>query len=101
LRTHPDVAVTIDTDNFPPLVLTMRGRVSLTEVDGLTPEYEEAAHRYLSEAAVPYLEQIDQPVTRMMRIALRPSWVGVLDFQTRLPRIMSTDASQTKELLTE
>jgi hypothetical protein len=94
LRTHPDVAVTIDTDNFPPLVLTMRGRVSLTEVDGLTAEYDEAAHRYLGEeAGASYLAQIDQPITRMMRIALRPSWVGVLDFQTRLPSIMSINAS--------
>ena len=32
-----------------------------------------------------YLSEIDQPRTRMARIDLRPTWVGVLDFQTRLP----------------
>ena len=31
------------------------------------------------------LSQIDQPSTRMARIALRPAWAGLLDFQTRLP----------------
>jgi hypothetical protein len=37
------------------------------------------------EATSAYLEQIDQPGTRMARIDLRPSWVGVDDFQSRLP----------------
>jgi hypothetical protein len=31
---QPEVAVTIDTEDFPPQVLLVRGRVSLTEVDG-------------------------------------------------------------------
>lgn len=29
--------------------------------------------------------EADQPGVRMARIAVRPSWVGVLDFQSRLP----------------
>jgi hypothetical protein len=69
LRTHLDVAVTIDTDSFPPLVLTVRGRVSLTEVHGLTREYDEAARRYLGEAAALYLAQIDQPVPTCQGVA--------------------------------
>src|ERR687886_744103 len=31
------------------------------------------------------LAEIDRPGTRMARIALRPTWVGLLDFQTRVP----------------
>jgi hypothetical protein len=86
LRQNPDVAVTIDTETFPPEVLTIRGRVAISEVDGIPPEYASAARRYLGdEAALAYLDQIDQPGTRMARIDLRPSWVGVLDFQSRLP----------------
>jgi hypothetical protein len=86
LRAKPEVAVSIDTDSFPPEVLSIRGSASITEVDGIAREYAEAAHRYLgSEQATGYLEQIDQPGTRMARIAVRPDWVGVLDFQTRLP----------------
>jgi hypothetical protein len=86
LRAHPEVAVSVDTEGFPPEVLSIRGRVEIAEVDGIVPEYGEAAHRYLgSEQATAYLAQIDHPSTRMARIAVRPIWVGVLDFQTRLP----------------
>ena len=86
LRANPDVAVTIDTDAFPPEVLSIRGQASLTELDGIVPEYALAARRYLGEEeASAYLAQIDHPSTRMARIAVRPTWVGVLDFQTRLP----------------
>ena len=86
LRANPDVAITIDTDSFPPEVLSIRGRAEITEVDGVPPEYARAAHRYLGdEEATGYLTQIDGPGTRMARIAVRPAWVGLLDFQTRMP----------------
>jgi hypothetical protein len=86
LRDKPDVAVTIDTESFPPEVLTIRGTVAITEVDGIPPEYAASARRYLGdEAAGQYLSDIDQPGTRMASVDLRPAWVGVLDFQSRLP----------------
>jgi len=86
LRASPEVAITIDTESFPPEVLLVRGRVSVTEVDGVPPEYALAARRYLGEeAATSYLVQLDQPGTRMARIAVRPTWVGIVDFQTRSP----------------
>jgi len=86
LRANPNVAVTIDTETFPPEVLTLRGRVEISEVDGVPSEYAAAARRYLGEeAAGAYLEQIDRPGTRMAGIELRPGWVGVHDFRSRLP----------------
>jgi hypothetical protein len=86
LRANPDVAVTIDTETFPPEVLSIRGKSEIIEADGVVPEYAQAAHRYLgTEQATAYLAQIDQPGTRMARIGVRPTWVGLLDFQTRLP----------------
>lgn len=86
LRANPAVAVTIDTESFPPEVLSIRGEASLAEVDGIVPEYALAARRYLGdEAAEAYLAEIDRPGTRMVRISVVPSWVGVLDFQARLP----------------
>jgi len=86
LRENPEIAVSIDTDTFPPEVLSIRGTAEVTEVDGIPSEYAQAAERYLgSEQATGYLAQIDQPGTRMARIAVRPAWVGVLDFQTRMP----------------
>jgi hypothetical protein len=86
LRANPDVAVTIDTETWPPEVLTLRGRATISEVEGIPAEYASAARRYLGEeAARAYLGEVDQPGTRMARIDIRPIWVGVLDFQTRLP----------------
>jgi hypothetical protein len=94
LRAHPEVAISIDTESFPPMVLSMRGRASLAEVAGVPAEYSLAARRYLGEqAAAAYLAQIDEPGTRMVRIAVRPAWVGVLDFQQRLPEVMGGPAS--------
>jgi hypothetical protein len=86
LKANPAVAITIDTEAFPPRVLSVRGRAVITEIDGVVSEYADAARRYLGDHdAAEYLAQIDQPVTKMARIAVRPTWVGVLDFQTRLP----------------
>jgi hypothetical protein len=86
LRANPAAAVTIDTEAFPPEVLTVRGRVEITEVEGIPAEYASAARRYLGgEAARAYLAQIDQPGTRMASIDLHPAWAGVLDFESRLP----------------
>jgi len=86
LRVNPNVAVTIDTESFPPEVLTIRGRVQISEFDGIPPEYASAARRYLGDqAASEYLSEIDRQGTRMARIDLRPAWVGVHDFQSRLP----------------
>jgi Pyridoxamine 5'-phosphate oxidase len=86
LRARPDVAVTIDTDTFPPQSLSLRGRVEISEVDGLAPEYAAAARRYLGEeAAAGMLAGLDQPGTVQARIVLRPAWVGLLDFDSRRP----------------
>jgi hypothetical protein len=90
LRANPDVAICIDTDSFPPHVLLARGGATITEVDGIVLEYALAAHRYMGdEQATAYLAQADKPGTRMARIAVRPTWAGLLDFETRLPEVMA------------
>ena len=85
LRANPAVALTIDTEDFPPRSLTIRGRAEIDEVDGLAPEYVASAHRYLGDAAATMLAGMDQPGTVQARIAVRPRWVGLLDFTERLP----------------
>src|SRR5215475_2538746 len=42
LRANPHVAVTIDTETFPPEVVTIRGHVEVSEVDGIPAEYASA-----------------------------------------------------------
>ncbi|KAA2256006.1 pyridoxamine 5'-phosphate oxidase [Solihabitans fulvus] len=86
LRAKPDVAIIIDVASTPPETLLIRGRASVTDVDGIVPEYALAHRRYGGEEqAAATLAAIDHPGTRMARIAVVPTWVGVLDFQTRLP----------------
>jgi hypothetical protein len=87
LRARPDVAVCIDTTDGPPQALMLRGPVTMTEVDGVLPEYAVTQRQLRSEEeANAYLEMIDQPGLRMVRISLRPTWVGIVDFGSpRLP----------------
>jgi hypothetical protein len=86
LRARPDVAITIDTASTPPEVLLLRGRAEVTDVDGIVPEYALAQLRYQGEeAGRAAVAEADQPGVRMARIAVRPTWVGVLDFTTRFP----------------
>lgn len=88
LRANPRVAVTIDTESNPPQSLNVRGTAEITEVEGVAGEYAAAARRYLGEdAAAQMLAAVDQPGTRQARIAVRPDWVGLLDFETRLPSV--------------
>ena len=90
LRSRPDVAVTIDTPGPPPDVLLLRGRVELSEVDGVLPDHAAMQVRYLgAEMAAGALAQVDVPGVRMVRIGLRPTWVGTLDFRTRFPAGLS------------
>lgn len=90
LRARPAVAVTIDVPGPPPHVLLLRGTVELTETDGLVPEYVLSHHRYYGpEQGAANVAALDRPGVRMARIALRPSWVGLLDFETRLPATLT------------
>lgn len=88
LQARPDVAICIDTADGPPQVLMLRGKVSLTEVEGVLEEYATIQRAGMgAEAGSAYLEAIDKPGLRMVRIGLRPTWVGVLDFQERFPEM--------------
>lgn len=88
LRANPAVALTIDTETSPRQCLTIRGRAEINEIVGLAPEYISAAHRYLGEGASTMLSAMDQPGTIQARIAVRPTWVGLVDFAERLPRTL-------------
>ncbi|MFG1777623.1 pyridoxamine 5'-phosphate oxidase family protein [Micromonospora sp. NPDC049051] len=86
LRANPHVAITIDTEEFPPEILLIRGLATVDEVAGVVDEYVLATQRYVdAEVASAILGFVGGAGTRMARIAVRPTWVGLLDFQTRLP----------------
>jgi hypothetical protein len=86
LEADPRVALTIDTDAFPPHVLLVRGRVSVDVVDGIPDEYLTAAHKVVGpdqwdewEAGVRAL------YVEMARIVVEPHWAKLIDFETTLP----------------
>jgi hypothetical protein len=89
LRRSTRVAVTIDEASaWPYHALMLRGDAAVEMADDVTDEYAAAARRYFGE------EQGDAWVAQlrgrpMARITVRPDWVGVIDFETRLPSALS------------
>jgi PPOX class probable F420-dependent enzyme len=90
LAKNPKVAITIDDNNFPHKVLLIRGTARLQNVDGAVPEYAAAAERYLgAEQGKAWVAQLSGKTSSMVRIAIKPEWVGLLDFETRFPQTLS------------
>ncbi len=49
LMMNPRIAMTIDTNTFPPHVLLVRGAASIETVDGVPPEYLEASRKQVAD----------------------------------------------------
>ncbi len=91
LAKNPKVSLTIDDNLFPHKVLLVRGTARLETVDGIVPEYAAAAERYFGrEQGQAWMDQLRTRTAKMVRIAITPDWVGVLDFQTRFPSAISS-----------
>ena len=86
LAANPKVALTIDSNEMPYHVLLIRGTAQMTSHEGIIPEYKAYCYRYMGqEGGDAWLQQVSQLIHTMVRIAIRPEWVGLLDFETRLP----------------
>ncbi len=86
LQAHPHVAVSIDTNAPPFRVVQIRGTAEVRLVDGVSDELVAAAERYLGrEGGQGWASLVRQLSPRSARIAIRPTWVDVLDFEARLP----------------
>ena len=90
LRERPQVAITIDDNTFPNKVLLLRGTARMTTVPGVATEYVKAGDRYLgAEANRAWIAQLSGMISEMVRIAITPEWVGVLDYKERFPSALS------------
>ena len=88
LTSRPQVAVTIDTEEFPYRVLSVRGQAEIDMVDDVSPEYAAAAERYMGpEQGKAWVASLRGQA--MARIRVVPGWVNILDFETRLPSALS------------
>jgi hypothetical protein len=86
LAANPKVALTIDTE-APYRALLVRGTASLEIVDGVPPEYLEAARKAMTDEQQfrAFEAEVRSLYEQMARITIAPEWAKVLDFETRLP----------------
>jgi len=88
LRANPMVALTIDTDGFPPRTLLIRGRAELDVVDGIPDEFVQGSS---TSPMTPEQREAWEAEVRslycdgMVRIIVTPTWTKLLDFETTLP----------------
>lgn len=86
LRKRPEVAITIDTNGVRPEVLSVRGLATVSDQDGIPQDYVAMNNRYLGEQwAKVRLDEVRELGMELVRIAVRPTWVGLIDFRTRFP----------------
>jgi hypothetical protein len=80
------VALSIDGNTWPYKVLQIRGTAQVETVTGVVPEYALAAERYFgSDQGRAWVKQVEGMFSHMVRIAVKPEWVAVLDFEKRFP----------------
>jgi hypothetical protein len=82
------VSLTIDDNAWPYKVLLVRGRAEVEMVDDVSPEYELSATRYFGPEQGPAWVGTLRGKP-MARIAITPTWVGILDFETRFPSALT------------
>jgi Pyridoxamine 5'-phosphate oxidase len=90
LTTGSRVALTIDANDPPNHVLSVRGTARVTMVAGVVDEYAKAATRYLGkDVAEAYVRSLP-PDVPVARIAVRPEVVVLLDFGRRFPSALTS-----------
>jgi PPOX class probable F420-dependent enzyme len=91
LSANPKVALTIDSESFPYKALQVRGTVEIEQIDGIVPEYEMCAKRYLGDKkGQAWVDQLRGAFPPMARIVVSPTWVGLLDLAHLYPQVVET-----------
>jgi Pyridoxamine 5'-phosphate oxidase len=88
LRKDPRVAVTIDTEGFPPKALLIRGTATLELVDGVPDEYLEGNVKDVMtpEQYAEWSAGVQALYDQMVKITVVPEWAKLLDFETTIPK---------------
>lgn len=88
LAADPNVALSIDAADWPYKVLMIRGTATIEMLDDVSPEYALAASRYFGPEQGPaWVATLRGQPTGRIRVT--PSWVGILDFETRFPSALT------------
>jgi len=98
LEANPDVAMTIDTQSFPPHILLVRGTATLRLVDGVPAEYLAASRKQIGAEDMPAFEaQVRALYDQMVRIDVEPHWAKLIDFETTLPSAVERMARRKQQ----
>lgn len=86
-KANPRVAFTVDTTDFPPKIMLVRGEVSSMELhQGVPDVYVEASRRIVGEDQMEEWERgVRADIHEMMVIKITPTWVKVIDFERTYP----------------
>ena len=98
LARNPQVALTINTHDFPFKVLYIRGTATTQVMDDIVPEYVLMVQRMMGPGAEGWLQQVRAmlPATHgMARIAMTPHWAGIIDFEQRFPSALEKAMATT------
>ncbi|MBE3001982.1 pyridoxamine 5'-phosphate oxidase family protein [Nocardiopsis sp. HNM0947] len=87
LGADPHVALTIDTIEFPPKILLLRGTVELDTVDGIPAEYlaMNSDQMMVPEQRQAWEVEVRSLYKQMVRIVMTPTWAKLIDFEGTLP----------------
>ncbi len=99
LRRNPMVALTIDTEAHPPLILLIRGRAELDVVDGIPDEFfaSNGTYSMTPEQRVEWEAGVRSLYDGMARIVVTPTWAKLIDFETTLPSAVEELIRQQQE----
>lgn len=87
LRVNPRVAITIDTEDYPPKTLLIRGTARVEIVDGVPDLYVQASTRRLpEEVRKPWEDGVRGLFDQMAVVTITPTWARLIDFETTLPK---------------
>lgn len=90
LRKNPRVALTIDTEGFPPKALLIRGTTELKLEDGVPEDYIIAGHKVMTaDQHEEWTAGVTALYDQMVRITVTPDWVKLLDFETTIPKAVA------------
>ena len=85
IAAHPEVAFTVDTTDYTPLIMMVRGTASMEIRQGIPQEYIDAARRIVRDEMKAWERTVRRNMSEMAVITIVPTHVTVCDFDTRYP----------------
>jgi nitroimidazol reductase NimA-like FMN-containing flavoprotein (pyridoxamine 5'-phosphate oxidase superfamily) len=87
LQANSRVALSIDTEDFPPKVLLLRGTAHVEVVDGVPDVFLQASKKRVSDDQWTEWEAgVRNLYDQMAVITIRLTWAKLLDFETTIPQ---------------